>query len=302
MIHFPKEVYRNFLRFALENANPLGKSQTWRECIGLILGRIDGELISVTDIVPIGSGSSYFVDISDYEKVFSLISFERIDQGEVIVGWAHTHPGLGLFFSGTDIETQLTYQSMHSLSFGLVLDPTKIRSQSPGFNIYRVDSSTHRPYTVDYLFHEEFNFLSIYNQLAYELYKVAIPITEMIPELTAKHRLTWKDITLYLDGPTKSNQQDPVPLKLVLKMPHPQYFRVTYKIKIYNTTLSSMQDFVGSQEYFHESFDSGTLAIFSLESSNANRVILQLTKMKITDYNQKYLDAPDLGFEVRTEV
>ena len=300
MIKIPKEVYRNFLRFALENANPQRKRRNWKECIGLILGRIDGESIRVTDIIPIGSGSSFFVDITDYEKVFSLISFERIDQGEVIVGWAHTHPGLGLFFSGTDIETQLTYQSMHSLSFGLVLDPTRIANHSPGFNIYRVDSSTHHPYTVKYLFNEEFNFHSIYSQLLYELYEITIPITEMIPELTAKHMLTWKNITLYLDGPTDVNLDDLVPVKLVLKMPSSQYFRVSYKIKIYNAKLKSSQDFVGPQEYFHESFDSGTLAIFPLVANNVSHVILQLIDVKITDYNQKYVDAPALGFEVET--
>ncbi len=297
MIQIPKEVYRNFLRFALENANPLEKSRKWRECIGLILGRINGESVNVTDIVPIGSGSSVFVDISDYEKVFSLISFDRIDQGEVIVGWAHTHPGLGLFFSGTDIQTQLTYQSMHSLSFGLVLDPTKIDSQSPGFNIYRVDSSTSRPYTVDFLFTEKFNFFSVYNQLTKELFDLEVPIPEMIPELTAKNTLVWKNITLSLEGPAEVPLNERFYIKLLLKTPHPQFFRVTYKVKIYNATLDYMEEFTNNQEYFHESFDPGTLAVFSLIASNTNRIFLQLIDLKVTDYNQRYLDSPALGFE-----
>ena len=152
MIEIPKDVYERFLQFALENANPYDRSQGWKECIGLIVGRISDDLIEVLEIVPISSGTSVFVDITDWEYVFSLIPEERIDEGEVIVGWAHTHPGLGLFFSGTDIGTQQTYQSMHALSFGLVLDPSKVSSNSPGFNIYRVDSNTSQPYTVDYQF------------------------------------------------------------------------------------------------------------------------------------------------------
>ncbi|PWI48704.1 hypothetical protein CEE45_05700 [Candidatus Heimdallarchaeota archaeon B3_Heim] len=297
MIQIPKEVYKKFLKFALENANPLERSRYWRECIGLILGRINDESIIVTDIIPIGAGSSVFVDISDYEKVFSLISFERIDQGEVIVGWAHTHPGLGLFFSGTDIETQRTYQSMHSQSFGLVLDPTKINSQSPGFNIYRVDSYTSHPYTVDYLFNEEFDFLSVHEQLTRELFE----IPEILPELTAENTVSWKDITLSLEGPSHAHLDEPFLLKLVLKMPHPQFFRVTYKVKIYNASTSHTQDFVEKSEYFHESLDSGTLAVFSLVANNRNRIFLQLINMRITDYNQKYLDSPVLGFEVKTQ-
>ncbi len=298
MIQIPKEVYQDFLRFALENANPLKKSRYWRECIGLILGRIDGESIIVTDIIPIGSGSSVFVDISDYEKVFSLISFDRIDQGEVIVGWAHTHPGLGLFFSGTDIGTQITYQSMHPLAFGLVLDPTKVNPFSPGFNLYRVDSSTSRPYTVDFHFTEEFNYLSIYQQLTQELFDVTIPISEMVPELKAVNMVTWKNITLTLEKPSSVQKNTPFPIKLTLKMSRSQFFRVSYKLRIYNAKMSSMQDFDDSNEYFHETFDSGTLAIFSIVSDNPNQIYFQLEHMRVTDYRQKYYDSPALGIEV----
>jgi proteasome lid subunit RPN8/RPN11 len=298
MIYIPKEVYRTFLQFALENANPLERSQNWRECIGLILGRINGEDVVITDIIPIGSGTSVFVDINDYEKVFSLISFDRIDQGEVVVGWAHTHPGLGLFFSGTDIGTQLTYQSMHNLSFGLVLDPTKINSNSSGFNIYRVDFETSRPYTVDYQFTDEINFLSVYNQLAQELFDIAIPFLEIKPELTADNELTWKNITLTLEEMSNLEQNNSFTVKLVLRMPRSQFFRVTYKTKIYNAISNFPLNSEDSREYFHESFDSGTLAVFSFSFNGPYRAILQLVDMKITDYNQKYFNAPVMGIEV----
>ena len=139
MIVIPRIIYEKFLRFALESANPLVTSREWRECIGLILGRINKDEILVTDIIPIKSGTGVHVDITDYEKVFSLISTDRIDSGEVIVGWAHTHPGLGLFFSSTDIQTQKWYQRMHPMSFGLVLDPVRITQSFAGLNIYRVN-------------------------------------------------------------------------------------------------------------------------------------------------------------------
>jgi hypothetical protein len=42
--------------------------------------------------------------------------------GELVVGWFHSHPGLGAFFSETDRRTQAAFFA-HPFSVGWVIDP-----------------------------------------------------------------------------------------------------------------------------------------------------------------------------------
>jgi proteasome lid subunit RPN8/RPN11 len=44
--------------------------------------------------------------------------------GEVVVGWFHSHPGIGAFFSGTDRRTQAGFFN-HPFSLGWVIDPLR---------------------------------------------------------------------------------------------------------------------------------------------------------------------------------
>jgi proteasome lid subunit RPN8/RPN11 len=299
MIEIPREVYEKFLQFALENANPLGSSQKWRECIGLILGRISDDNIDVTEIVPISSGSAVFVDITDYEQVFSLISFERIDEGEVIVGWAHTHPGLGLFFSGTDIETQLTYQKMHPQSFGLVLDPTKVKTDFSGFNIYRVDINTARPYTVDYEFTEHFNFQSVHEHLTYDLYGAPIETSDTGPFLLENNEVVWKNIIISIKEPNLIESDKTFNVKIEINLPFRQFVRVEYELsaKINNLPVhieSGLQKF-----YFHETISSGTLSLHSFRLEEKKELIIFMKGIKIVDYTQKYFDLPNLILKLK---
>jgi len=299
MIEIPSEVYEKFLHFALENANPLGSSRKWRECIGLILGRIYEESVVVTEIVPISSGSAIFVDITDYEQVFSLISFERIDKGEVIVGWAHTHPGLGLFFSGTDIQTQITYQRMHPKSFGLVLDPTKVKSDFSGFNIYRVDIDTSRPYTVDYVFTEKFNFQMVHERLTNDLYGVPIQISDSDPVLTEKNEVVWKKIILNVVGPLIFKSNEPFNVKIEINLPFRQFVRIDYELSAEIDGLPVHIESELKQFYFHETISSGTLSVFSFKIEEKKHINIRMKNIRITDYNQQYTDLPNLILPIK---
>jgi hypothetical protein len=53
---------------------------------------------------------------------------DKILKGEIegrIVGWYHSHPGFGLFMSGTDISTQKNLQQFSSKVTALIVDPEK---------------------------------------------------------------------------------------------------------------------------------------------------------------------------------
>ncbi|MBK6961140.1 MAG: Mov34/MPN/PAD-1 family protein [Gammaproteobacteria bacterium] len=46
----------------------------------------------------------------------------RTEVGLLVVGWFHSHPNLGAFFSGTDRKTQREF-FYHEYSIGYVVDP-----------------------------------------------------------------------------------------------------------------------------------------------------------------------------------
>jgi proteasome lid subunit RPN8/RPN11 len=49
---------------------------------------------------------------------------ERLAPGQVVLGWYHSHPGLGAFFSATDRHTQRAF-FRQPWSLGWVIDPTR---------------------------------------------------------------------------------------------------------------------------------------------------------------------------------
>ena len=61
-----------------------------------------------------------------------------------MVGWFHSHPGLGLFYSFIDIKNQIGFQGPNIHSVGLVFDHTYLIGENrkpnhPGFEIYRLN-------------------------------------------------------------------------------------------------------------------------------------------------------------------
>ena len=53
---------------------------------------------------------------------------EPISAGYVVIGWYHSHPHLGAFFSGTDRKTQRAFFN-HHYSLGWVIDPFRDEQQ-----------------------------------------------------------------------------------------------------------------------------------------------------------------------------
>lgn len=66
------------------------------------------------------SSAQVVIETSTYDKVLAEMEAEGIS----IVGWYHTHPGIGVFLSGTDRETMSSHFS-DLFSIALVLDPKR---------------------------------------------------------------------------------------------------------------------------------------------------------------------------------
>jgi Prokaryotic homologs of the JAB domain len=81
-------------------------------------------IICVEHIVPslVSDGTAFSLRMS--AQVWSQANeLTHTDSSLCVVGWYHSHPNLGAFFSSTDRDTQAAFFS-HGYSVGWVIDPT----------------------------------------------------------------------------------------------------------------------------------------------------------------------------------
>ncbi|MFO8019019.1 MAG: Mov34/MPN/PAD-1 family protein [Promethearchaeia archaeon] len=130
------------LRFAHED---LDKSI---EVMGVCIGKQEADSIKVVNAVPITHGNKVEVGFSqeDY-AAFAKVDEHYSEKGLYSVGWYHSHPGWGLFFSDTDKKNQLSYQSEQSpYGFGIVFDHTLMgEEENLGFDVYRLADPSKGP-------------------------------------------------------------------------------------------------------------------------------------------------------------
>jgi 26S proteasome regulatory subunit N11 len=98
------------------------------EVMGLMLGEfIDDYTVRVVDVFSMPqSGNSVSVEAVD--PVFQtkmLEMLQRTGRPESVVGWYHSHPGFGCWFSGTDMNTQQSFEQLNPRAVGVVIDPVQ---------------------------------------------------------------------------------------------------------------------------------------------------------------------------------
>eukprot|EP00916_Digyalum_oweni_P018215 GHVL01030586.1.p1 GENE.GHVL01030586.1~~GHVL01030586.1.p1 ORF type:complete len:308 (+),score=34.59 GHVL01030586.1:31-954(+) len=103
-----------------------GRAGIPMEVMGLMLGEfVDDYTIKVVDVFSMPqSGNSVSVEAID--PVFQHLMLDMLKQTgrpETVVGWYHSHPGFGCWFSGTDINTQQSFEKLNSRAIGVVVDP-----------------------------------------------------------------------------------------------------------------------------------------------------------------------------------
>jgi len=123
------------------------------EVMGICMGKnVKGDII-IENSIPITHGSRIEVGFSpeDY-AAFAQIDEQYADKGLFAVGWYHSHPGWGLFFSDADIKNHLFYQkSQTPNAFGIVFDHTLMgKDGNLGFDVYRLKDYSKGPAS-DYL-------------------------------------------------------------------------------------------------------------------------------------------------------
>jgi proteasome lid subunit RPN8/RPN11 len=138
--------YESIILHACRFANVKIPMDSWKEIYGFMIGKVEGNDVIVNRCVPMAHGSSVEVEFSEEHYIKSAeVDSRAAERGEFIVGWYHSHPGLGLFLSSTDINNHLGYQGPNPHAIALVFDHTLLNkrlkdgSLHPGFEIFKLD-------------------------------------------------------------------------------------------------------------------------------------------------------------------
>ncbi len=132
------------LRFGNKARDP----RDYREVMGMLIGHLEGDPdhrgiqnVIVEDAVPVSHGGSIEVNFAPQDYVtFATIDENFAEKNWWTLGWYHSHPGLGIFFSGTDINNQLGWQTPNPSAIGMVFDHTVLETPGDlGFRTFRLD-------------------------------------------------------------------------------------------------------------------------------------------------------------------
>lgn len=105
------------------------------EVAGLLIGRSRGRYVVVERLHTIRRvGTSIAVDFHPEDFAAAL---KKVQPPEMIVGWFHSHPRLGVFLSDTDILHQTQSQDQWPEYVALVMDP--FSDEGIAFTFFRAD-------------------------------------------------------------------------------------------------------------------------------------------------------------------
>ncbi len=130
------KAYERIVGYAIRYANEDQNPEKWREVYGILVGSIeDNAKVIVKDAIPMVVGSragvqfenKQYVDMSQIDATVYERSIQD-EKNDFIIGWFHTHPGFGFFYSPIDCMTQLGYQIPNPYAVGLIFDHCKKES------------------------------------------------------------------------------------------------------------------------------------------------------------------------------
>jgi proteasome lid subunit RPN8/RPN11 len=150
------EAYKTIILYASRYANRSIAPENWKEIYGILIGHSDDDLVYIERAEALTFGHATDVQLDERHYAFIADIQEKLDEekkGYYMIGWFHSHPGLGLFFSYIDLINQLGFQAKNDDFCGLVFDHTllgkkkhekvegsdyTITKYETGFEIYRI--------------------------------------------------------------------------------------------------------------------------------------------------------------------
>ena len=144
------EAYYKMLLHVLRFGNKARDKKQYREVMGILIGSLgEGEPdkkgirnVIIEDAVPISHGGAIEVAFAPEDYVtFSMADATYAEKNWFSCGWYHSHPGLDIFFSSTDIRNQLGWQTPNPSALGIVFDHVYLEKPGDlGFRTFRLDN------------------------------------------------------------------------------------------------------------------------------------------------------------------
>ena len=132
------KAYKRIVGYAIRYASDEINESKWREVYGILIGSIEHNTrVIVKDAIPMVVGdragvkyeNKQYVDMAQIDSAIFERSIQD-DKTDFIIGWFHTHPGFGFFYSPIDCMTQLGYQIPNPYAVGLIFDHCEKKSDS----------------------------------------------------------------------------------------------------------------------------------------------------------------------------
>lgn len=218
------EAYKTIILYASRYANDMIPPKDWKEIYGILIGYSDNDFVYIekAEALTYGHATDVQLDEKHYgfiEEIQEKLMLNDTTKQYYMIGWFHSHPGLGLFFSYIDLINQLGFQARNDDFCGLVFDHTllgkkkeekiegtehKITKYDTGFEIYRItdvnmdinesgyDNNYHR---VDYIVEglNKFFFANVLSELS-ALVSAGKPLQSAYGEKTSKDSSKNKEV------------------------------------------------------------------------------------------------------------
>jgi len=138
--------YYKMLVHILRYGNKERDPRQYREVMGMLIGYLEGDGdikdVVITEAVPISHGGSIEVEFKPHDYIsFAVVDEQFAEKNWFTVGWYHSHPGLKIFWSSTDVKNQLGWQTANPSAIGIVFDHTYLEKVGDlGFRTFRLDN------------------------------------------------------------------------------------------------------------------------------------------------------------------
>lgn len=286
-----KNAYLKFLKFVVEHAHPFKSRHTWQEVIGFMFGRFRSDESSsdpdvyITDVLPMDSGSSVYVKVGDYSTIYPTL-MEKMENNEFVVGWIHSHPGLGIFLSGTDVNTQSMYQQMESRSIAIVVDHTRITKTYPGLECFRIKSNNFDYGSIPLAVEDVTDFSLEYGKIA-NLIEGELKIIK--PQFSDISIASVGNIELDVIAPRTWKKGEYFQIHINYRTEEIGFVKINY-LSVIEGGLLNNQNQVKNR---HKVYNSGIVAVFLVKSlPDASKLVFTIQEINIVN-NQKESISPE---------
>ena len=287
-----KPAYLKFMKFVVQHAHPFRSRHSWQEVIGFIFGRFNSDPsgdepeVYITDVLPMDSGSSVYVKVGDYSTIYPTL-MEKMENNEFVVGWIHSHPGLGIFLSGTDVNTQGIYQQMDGRSIAIVVDHTRINRLDPGLKCFRITEDKHSYNTIPIAIENVSDFSVEYQSLA-NILETELRIIK--PQFSDFSIARVGNIALDVSAPKSWKKGEQFQIIVNYKTEEIGFVKIKYQSEIAGGLLNSQN----SVQMTHKVYNSGIVAIFLVKNlPDVTKLVFFIKRIQIiNNQNEKITPEP----------